>query len=134
MKDLIKNIGGLVDKADNLYQDDQERDLILNDRHKIDMQSDSKLSKMVRPLTVLVLLFLQVVIALFSMFGYHAHEIIVIEHGVLLSGALGFYFNSRKAEKTARENAQANIEIEKIKTRHEIKQERKESRHERKRD
>ena len=98
------------------------------------MGSDNLLSKSIRPLSLLVLLLIEIGIVAASAFGAHVDPIIVGQVGVLLSGAFGFYFNSRKAEKVAAQNTRANIQLEKIRTKHDQKQERRQSRRERRAD
>jgi len=127
MKDVVKSIQAMSNEADKFHQSSDERDAVLNERHETDMKSDNWLSKSIRPMTLIVLLLIQVCIVVLSAFGKHVDETIVIQHGVLLSGAFGFYFNSKKAERIAQKNAEANIKIEKIKAR----ENRRENRHER---
>jgi uncharacterized membrane protein YkgB len=90
------------------------------------------LSKSVRPITLLTLLALQILIVLLSAFGFTPSETIVIQHGVLMTGALSFYFHSRKQEKIAQKNVEGNIKIQEMQEKSEIRSERKEERHERK--
>lgn len=131
MKDLVKTVTQVSEAVDDLTESAEERQTALSGRHTVDMNSDNWLSKSIRPLVLLVLLLLQVIIVVLSAFQFHVDVAIVAQHGVLLSGAFGFYFSSRKAEKVAAQNAKANIEIEKLKTRHQLRQERKEARQER---
>ena len=125
MKNLISNLTKGAQVADNFHLSEQEKQEQLSGRHERDMNSDNWLSKSIRPLTLLVLMLLQILIVVLSAFGFEVNETIVIQHGVLLSGAFGFYFSSRKAEKVAAQNAKANVEIEQLKTRHEHRMERK---------
>lgn len=125
MKDLIKTVFKGAEIADGFIESAEERQATLSERHKVDMASDSWLSKSIRPLVLVVLLLLQVLIVVLSAFGLHVDIAIITQHGVLLTGAFSFYFNSRKAEKVAAQNAKANIQLEKIRTRHSQKIERK---------
>jgi hypothetical protein len=131
MKDFVKglNIGGAI--ADDLIESGEERQAVLSERHKADMGSDSWLSKSVRPITLLVLLGLQILIVLLSSFGFHADPTIVGQHGLLLFGAFSFYFHSKKIERVAEKNAAANVKMEEIRIKHSNKMERKEVRAER---
>ncbi len=126
MKNLIKTAVKGAQIADDFHLSGEEKEQQLTGRHERDMNSDNWLSKSIRPLTLLCLMVLQILMVILSSLGYHVDETIVIQHGVLMSGAFGFYFNSRKAEKVAAQNAKANIELEKIKTKQEVKKERKE--------
>ena len=132
MKDLTKIIETSVDKADQLIETGQDRQQTLSDRHKADMNSDNWLSKSIRPLSLLILLGLEIVLVILSAFGKTVDVAITTQVGVLLTSAFGFYFSSRKAEKVAAQNAKANLQVEKLKTRHQLRRERKEARHERK--
>jgi len=131
MKDLINTVFKGAEVVDKFTESGAERQATLSERHTTDMTSDSWLSKNIRPLILLVLMALQVLIVALSGFGFPVDSAIVIQHGVLLSGAFGFYFNSRKAEKVAAQNAKANIQLEKIRTKHDQKIERKEARQDR---
>ena len=131
MKDLIGNIFKAVNVADEFHESAEERQATLSARHDTDMTSDSWLSKSIRPLVLLVLMVLQVLIVILSASGFTVDPAIILQHGVLLSGAFGFYFNSRKAEKVAAQNAKANIDLEKIKSKHNQKLERKQARQDR---
>lgn len=132
IKDLIGTAFKGAAVVDKFHESGAERQATLSGRHTSDMASDNWLSKSIRPLVLLVLMVLQVLIVVLSACGLHVDVAIVTQHGVLLSGAFGFYFNSRKAEKVAAQNAKANIELEKIRTKHTIKTERKEARQDRK--
>jgi len=131
MEDVVKTIFKGAQVVDGFTESGEERQTTLSERHAQDMASDSLLSKSIRPLVLVVLLILQVLIVVLSAFGLHVDIAIVTQHGVLLTGAFSFYFNSRKAEKVAAQNAKANIQLEKIRTRHDHKIERKQIRQER---
>ena len=130
MNDLIGNLFKGAKVVDDFTESGEERQATLSARHATDMTSDSWLSRSIRPLILLVLLGLQVLIVALSAFGLHVDIAIVTQHGVLLTGAFSFYFNSRKAEKIAAHNAKANIDMEKLKTKHAHKIERKQVRQE----
>jgi hypothetical protein len=138
IKDLIGDGLAVADKVDQFVETGQERQATLTERHKTDMQSDNWLSKSIRPLSVLILLLVVSTIAILSSFGYKTDPILYGEISAVFMTALGFYFNSKKAERVmqkkaemASKNAKANIQLETLKTKHELKQERKELRHER---
>jgi hypothetical protein len=71
----------------------------LSKRHNADMLSDSYLSKNIRPMTLIALLFGYFLFALMSAFGYNANESYVNllgEWGILI---MSFYFGGRTVEK-----------------------------------
>ena len=112
--EAVKGGSKIVDKH---TESAEERNKTLSDRHEQDMNSDNRLSKSIRPMTLLILLGLELIVVVLSAMGKTVDQTIVIQLGVLLSGAFGFYFNSKKAERVAAKNALANIRIEKIKAR-----------------
>jgi Na+/H+-translocating membrane pyrophosphatase len=134
VKNLIKDVGGSIvdvaDAVDDLYEDEQERQQVLSDRHTVDMQSDSWLSKNIRPITLLFAMVCQLIVVIGSLFVV-IDAWLVGQVGTLMATVIGFYFSSRKAEKLAAKNATANIEIEKMKTKAQIKEARRQERHER---
>ena len=128
MKNLIGNITKGAEIVDEFTESAQERQKVLSDRHKTDMNSDNWLSKSIRPLSLLILLGLVSFMGVMSTFERDPDPIIMGEIVVLLGTAFGFYFDSRKREKMAAKNAEANIQMEKIKTKHQMRQERKQLR------
>lgn len=134
MLDVIKGVGSTVKDAgavaDDLHYSGEERAAALNQRHQVDMNSDSWLSKNVRPIAFLFSLLMQAIIVIGSLYG-KMDPWIVGQVGTLLLTTTGFYFQSRKAEKIASKNADTNLRIEEIKLKHTIQQERKERRLER---
>lgn len=131
MKDLIGSVFKGAEVVDKLTESGVERQKTLTDRHNADMTSDNWLSKSIRPLSLLILLVLQIFVVVWSAYGKHVDPVIVGELGILLSSAFGFYFNSKKAERLASQNAKANIEIKKLEAKESIKQGRKVARKER---
>ena len=132
MKNLIGNITKGAEVVDEFTESAEERQRVLSERHKTDMTSDNWLSKSIRPMSLLVLLIVVAFMGIMSTFGHHPDKVIMGELVILLGSAFGFYFDSRKREKMAAKNAAANIEMEKLKTKHQIKQERKQLRADRK--
>tara|TARA_R110002020_G_scaffold189352_2_gene388308 strand:- start:991 stop:1410 length:420 start_codon:yes stop_codon:yes gene_type:complete len=114
LKDVTKliNVGGKV--VDDVHYSSEEKDKSTNNRHKIDMGSDSWLSKNIRPITLLFLLLCQSSIIVGWCFGVKPDNVLTGEIGTLLFGAFSFYFNSKKGERIAEKNANANIEIVKM--------------------
>ncbi len=132
MKNVTEIISATGKVADDLVSTDEERQLQLTERHKIDMNSDSWLSKNIRPIALVFLMLCQLLIVLAEMFNNTVSDAVIIQVGSLLGGAMGFYFYSRRIEKVATKNADANIEIEKLKTKAKIREERRQAKHERK--
>jgi len=130
---LFNKITKVANVADEYVETGQERQATLTSRHLADMQSDNWLAKAIRPLSLLLLLSTVVLMSILSSFGYEADPIIFGELSVLLGSAFGFYFDSRKREKIASQKAKAAIEIQKMKTKQEIKKERKMLRQDRRR-
>ena len=104
--DLVKNVGGVIDnlhtsKEEKLAAEQKVKELVANyeiemeknitDRWKADMNSDSWLSKNVRPL---VLIFLTVCYVIGWYLSYPLDEITG-----LLTIVIGGYFGSRGVEK-----------------------------------
>jgi hypothetical protein len=132
MKDFIKNISLGANIADELTESSEERQAVLSARHAADMNSDSALSKAIRPLSTLWTGLIWGVVTLIAIIrGSVEWEVYGIASGPFIT-CISWYFESRKREKIAAENARANVEIEKLKVRHDVRQDRKEARHERK--
>ena len=109
-------IFGVIDKAvvdrDQKKQLKQELELALIDtaeffeeqitaRHELDMKSDSWLSKNVRPLTLVFLMFVFVIMTFFdgNVGEFSLNESYIPVYQTLLSLVFTFYFGSRGAEK-----------------------------------
>ncbi len=125
IKDVISESGKI---ADNLTESPEERQAALTTRHITDMRSDSRLSKMIRPFSLLVLLSVVCFMGIMSSFGYHSDPVILGELVILLGSAFGFYFESRKREKIAFKNAEINLALKQLEKKHEIKENRKDNR------
>lgn len=135
IKDLTKGIDSIGSAIDNNTESGEERQQQLSNRHAVDMKSDSWLSKNVRPVTLIALLVLEVFFGIASTFGYTPDDAILIQHGTLMVAAIGFYFNSKKGERIAQKNveaniamAEANVRVEEALAKEEIKLQRKEER------
>lgn len=131
MTNILKNVTDGLNTVDKFHESGQERSKTLSDRHKVDMASDSWLSKSIRPLTLLVLLAVVSIIGLMSAFGKHADPMIMGQLVALLGTAIGFYFQSKKNERIAEKNASANIKLERMRAKNDIKTTKRELRHER---
>ena len=124
IKDVTKilGLGGKV--VDDVNYSGEERAKVLNERHANDMASDSWLSKNIRPLTLAFLLLCQGALIVAMFMGVPLDVGLTSQIGVLLFGAFGFYFNSKKGERIAEHNAKANIEITKMEMKAQEKKER----------
>mgnify|MGYP003155529469 FL=1 len=114
--DLIKNVGGVIDnlhtsKEEKLEAERKIKDMIMGyeaemqkqvtERWKVDMQSDSWLSKNIRPL-VLIFLVVSTVLMIFIDAGVIAFEVkdtwVDLLQLVLIT-VIGAYFGGRSLEK-----------------------------------
>ena len=114
--DLIKNVGGVIDnlhtsKEEKLEAENKIKDMIMGyeaemqkqvtERWKVDMQSDSWLSKNIRPL-VLIFLVVSTVLMIFIDAGVIAFEVkdtwVDLLQLVLIT-VIGAYFGGRSLEK-----------------------------------
>ena len=101
---------------------------MLTKRHENDMQSDSWLSKNVRPLTLIFLTVSTVLLAYLSIFKLEPAQVVVMQPWVTLLTTLlvttySFYFGSRGIEKCSKilaENRLKNLQAEIAKLREEI--------------
>ena len=114
--DLVKNVGGVIDnlhtsKEEKLEAEKQIKDMIMcyeaemqkqvSERWKVDMNSDSWLSKNIRPL-VLIFLVVSTVLMIFIDAGVIAFEVkdtwVDLLQLVLIT-VIGAYFGGRSLEK-----------------------------------
>jgi hypothetical protein len=126
--DLVGEIGDVVD--DNI-ESGEERQNTLSARHRVDMMSDSRLSKSVRPITLLYLLSLMTIIVVveFATGTELPYETKILVGGPL-AAAIGFYFDSKKRERVSTKNAEANIRMRKLQLVEKIKADRRADRKE----
>jgi hypothetical protein len=95
--DIVKT-GGQI--ADDLTESGEERQEALTHRHEMDMVNGTWLTRNVRPLTLLVLLFYWVVaIPLMQSFGVAVSDAVINAVEMLSLTAFGFYFGSKGFEK-----------------------------------
>ena len=131
LKDLTKITESSGKIIDDVHYSSEEKDVSINKRHDVDMNSDSWLSKNIRPLTLLFLLLCQAALIVGWIFEIKPDNILTGQIGTLLFGAFSFYFNSKKGERIAEKNAKANIEIVKMEMENNRKKDRAERRLER---
>ena len=128
IKDLV-SVGG--EAIDRNSESGEERQEALSKRHEVDMQSDNKLSKSIRPITLVWLLSIETLIIVLEACGLSIDTDTKIQVGVLLGAAFGFYFNSKRHERVAQKNAEANIKMEMLRTKADLKADRRRARRER---
>ena len=126
---LVDKVGGNIDKN---FESGEERQQQLSDRHRVDMSSDNKLSKMIRPMTLIFLGLMEAVIVVAAVMGVSIDIAITSQVGLLLGSAVGFYFDSKKKERIAEKNAAANMEIKKMEMKETKRENRRDARAERK--
>lgn len=103
----IGAVGDIIDKGletlDDNVLSDQEREANISDRHKTDMASDSKLSKNIRPIIAITMLGVWIIVHIIVLFKFVVTDIdlteLIFADASILVAVIGFYFNSRKAEK-----------------------------------
>ena len=118
--DIVKT-GGEI--ADNLTESSEERQEALSHRHEMDMINGTWLTKNIRPLTLLVLLFYWIVIIPVMQSFDIAVDVTITRAVEMLSlTAFGFYFGSKGFEKvqvikakTERKDARVKRRLEKKK-------------------
>ena len=97
VKDIIETTGAV---ADDLLESGEERQEALTHRHEMDMVNGTWLTRNVRPLTLLVLLFYWVVaIPVLQSFDISVSDAVINAVEMLSLTAFGFYFGSKGFEK-----------------------------------
>ena len=119
--EAVDVVGKNIDKR---TESSEERQAVLTERLKIDMLSDSWLSKNVRPIAFIFAMVCQLMIVIASVSGIELDPWIIGQVGTLLATTTGFYFESRKREKTNARNAEAAVKMEEIKLKARIKEDR----------
>ena len=93
IKDLTKLTESGGEIIDDVQYSSEEKDNSINSRHNTDMNSDSWLSKNIRPLTLLFLLLCQAALIVGWIYGIKPDNILTGQIGTLLFGAFSFYFS-----------------------------------------
>ena len=129
MSEGIKDVTKLIDSAgkitDDLHYSAEERDAKQIAIHKADMASDNWLSKSIRPLIVLGLFLLNALILVAEWTGNSIPLDTKLTYAGMMVTAISWYFESKKQERVAEKNANANIKMLAMKTKHELKMERR---------
>ena len=124
----------IIDKAtevldDNVYSE-QESQQERTERLRIDMQSDNPIAKIIRPVITLMTGLVWSFAMVFSFFETAPSEV-VYSVSAVFTMCIGFYFHSRRQEKIAAKKTDAAIKIEAMKTKHELREDKRDSRQER---
>lgn len=125
--DVDKIIDDVTETLDDNMYSRQEQEEDRTERLKIDLQSDNQLAKMARPImayTILIVWSFVIIASIWIEVDQDVRDAVKWS----LTAVLGFYFVSRGMEKINTKKSDAAIKIERMKTRAEIKQKRRESR------
>lgn len=125
VKDLIGGVLGVADSAGDFIETSEERSEALNKRHLVDMNSDNRLSKAIRPIVTIFSGVVWGFVTVWAMVqGSVNWEVYGIASSPFLS-CIGWYFESRKREKIAAQNVKGNIELEKLRVKSDLRNESK---------
>ena len=121
----------IIDKAtevldDNVYSE-QESQQERTERLRIDMQSDNPIAKIIRPVVTLMTGLVWSFAMVFSFFRVAPAEV-VYSVSAVFTMCIGFYFHSRRQEKITAKKTDAAIKIEALKTKHELREEKRDNR------
>lgn len=131
MIDPLEAADKIINAVDDNVYSEQESQGERTERLRIALNSDSWLPKVARPfITILVALVWAYVMV--NPFDKEIADVVVYNVNGAFFVVIGFYFHSRRAEKIASKKTDAAIKIEQLKTRHELREERRDARAERK--
>lgn len=133
MIDPLKAADKIIDAVDDNYLSEQESEDIRTDRQRIDMESDNPMAKVIRPVVTLMTGLVWSFAIVFSFFKQAPPEAIYSASAVFTS-CVAFYFHSRRQEKIAAKKTDAAIKIEAMKTKHELREDKRDSRAQRRED
>ncbi len=137
----------LIDKAMDIFDDkvstDKTREDIRTDRAQIDSTSPFKLPHLIRPISFIwamgnetILTWSTIVLVFFGNDidpnAVNTLMVALAANTAILTTIVGFYFNSRKIEKINAKKADATLKLEAMKTKHELREDKRDSRAERK--
>lgn len=100
-------------------------------RLRIDMQSDNPMAKIIRPVVTLMTGLVWSFSIVYSFFGGEVHSEAIYSASAVFTSCVAFYFHSRRQEKINAKKSDAAIKIEAMKTRHELIEEKRDNRAER---
>ena len=114
----------LINAVDDNYLSEQESEDIRTERQRIDMQSDNPMAKVIRPLVTLLSGLVWAFSIVYSFFK-DADPIALASATSVFVTCVGFYFHSRRQEKMQQKKADTALKVERMKARHEIREERR---------
>jgi hypothetical protein len=147
MGDPLTNILGTADKAmdfaDDSFESREENEATRTQRLQIDTTSPYKLPHLIRPILAIWAAVNETILTTATIFlAFFVEDVdpnatntvlaALASNTTILTAIVGFYFNSRKAEKINAKKAEVAIEIERMKEKAEIRKDRKDERLERK--
>lgn len=135
MKDPLSNATEIINKVtsivdDNVYSE-QESQSERTERYRIAINSDSWFPKIARPFVTIVVTLVWAYVMI-NPFDKEIADTVVYSSTGAFSIVSGFYFHSRRVEKINAKKSDAAIKIERMKTRHELREEKRDARAERK--
>lgn len=129
--DAFKAIDTIGNTIDDNIESRQEAEDTRTERLRIDMTSDNKLSKLIRPLITIYSGILFGALSILDIW-FEIDENTIYATGLTFGTCIGFYFNSKRQERVIEKKSNAAIQIEKLKARDGIKENRHNRRMERK--
>ena len=127
MKEIIEAADKVLDTVDDNIYSRSEWETDRTSRHLADKQSDNPLAKMIRPIAFIWAM----VVCTFLWIGsiwFNIPEAVTSAANSVLISIIGFYFVSRGAEKVFSKRSAADIQINKMKVRHELREQRRQNR------
>jgi len=123
----VKVVDKVLDVVDDNVYSRAEHEADVTSRHLADVSSDSWLSKAIRPVitgwAMAVNTFIWVMMFISDK---PVDSTVVITAGGVLTSAIGFYFYSKKVERVVAKKAAATIQIEKMKAKFAIREDKQE--------
>jgi len=136
--DINKALSDVTNLVDDSFESADERQQTNTERQRIDLTSPYKLPHLIRPIITLWSMGLFTFVVVFGAITGESDPYIIGAVASVMFSAIGFYFDSRKREKiaykqamTETKKAEAAIKIETIRAKMEVKEDKKDSRIER---
>lgn len=129
MSEATELIGKGLDTFDDVVYSRGEEETDKTSRHLVDMTSDNPFAKIIRPLLATIVTSVWAYKEVLSTFKEGVDTQTVTS---VMLVVLSFYFVVRSVEKIQSRKAAASIQQQKIKTHHELREERRDNRKERK--
>jgi hypothetical protein len=132
---IDKTLERAVNFADDSFESREEAENTRTQRQEIDMTSPFRLPHLIRPIMAIWAMAIYSFALIFGMIKGQVDGLEALgSAAAILISVVGFYFNSRKMEKVTAKKAQAAIELEKMKTRSELREERLDNKEQRRED